>query len=167
MFREFNIHEGKINPFKMIGRQWMLICAGDKNSYNMMTASWGGFGVLWNRDICIAFVRPERYTYKFMERNDYFTLSFLGDEKRDLLSLCGTKSGRDIDKMNIPGLTPAFKEPGFIYFLEAEAVILAKKIYWQDIEPGNFLDGSIMDNYPGCDYHRLYIGEIEKALIRP
>ena len=65
------------NPIEAIGREWMLVTAGDQKSFNTMTASWGGTGYLWNRPVVFVFVRPERYTYEFIERRDAFTLSFL------------------------------------------------------------------------------------------
>ncbi len=166
MFREFDLYSGNVNPFNKIGREWMLVCAGTENNFNMMTASWGGLGVLWNRNVCFAFVRPNRHTFKFMEENEYFTLSFFPESKKDILSLCGTKSGRDIDKMNLPGLTPVYEKPGFIYFSEASFIIYSRKIYFQDLDPSHFLDPSILENYPQKDFHRCYTGEIKKALSR-
>ena len=77
-FIEVHPIELKGNPFDKIGREWMLVSAGSSGNFNTMTASWGGMGVLWNADVCFAFVRPTRYTYEFMEREDYFSLSFSG-----------------------------------------------------------------------------------------
>lgn len=148
----------------LIAKQWMLITAGNEESHNTMTASWGGIGHLWNKDVAYIFIRPQRYTYDFVEKNEFFSLSFFDEKYRDVLKLCGTKSGRDIDKMNLE-ITPVF-EDGNIYYKEARVVMLCKKIYYQDIDSKNFLEESIQKNYPINDYHRVYIGEIYKTLIK-
>ena len=96
------------NPFTLIGNDWALLSAGTPESFNMMTVSWGQVGVLWNKNVATAYVRPQRYTRGFIDQNEIFTLSFFGEEQRDLLKLCGSKSGRDIDKMHLSGLTPEF-----------------------------------------------------------
>ena len=94
--RKIEISELKENFFETIGKEWMLITAGQEKSFNTMTASWGGIGWLWNRPVVFVFIRPERYTYQFTEKNDFFTLSFLGfdNQARNTYNLCGTKSGR-------------------------------------------------------------------------
>jgi flavin reductase (DIM6/NTAB) family NADH-FMN oxidoreductase RutF len=129
------------NIFQLIGQDWMLITAGNMDSFNTMTASRGGMGVLWNKNVCFCVVRPTRYTYNFMEKSDYFTLSFFEEKFRDVLNFCGTHSGRNVNKIEKTGLTPEEGSKG-----------------------GPFLDDSIEDNYPKKDYHRLYIGEIIRVL---
>jgi flavin reductase (DIM6/NTAB) family NADH-FMN oxidoreductase RutF len=148
------------NVFKLIGAEWMLVTAGDKDSFNMMTASWGGLGVLWSKNVCYIFIRPTRYTYGFIEKSNTFTLSFFDRKYKSVLNLCGTKSGRDCDKVKETGITPAETKSGSIYFAEARLVIECRKLYYQDLEPANFLDPEISDNYPEKDYHRMYVGEI-------
>ena len=75
----------------------MLVTAGTKEKFNTMTASWGGIGWLWNKPVAFVFIRPERYTYEFVEKNDYLTLSFLGEENKKIHAVCGSKSGRNIE----------------------------------------------------------------------
>ncbi len=106
--REIDPKEITDNPFALIGNDWMLITAGSQRRFNTMTASWGGLGVLWGRQVAVCFVRPTRYTYGFMERSKRFTLSFFSRRCRSALNLCGTRSGRDVDKVAATGLTPAF-----------------------------------------------------------
>ncbi|MFH0940550.1 MAG: flavin reductase [Candidatus Omnitrophota bacterium] len=156
----------KDNPFRAIGQEWMLITAGEKAKFNMMTASWGGWGVLWHRPICFCVVRPGRYTYEFMEKTKYFTLSYFGKKYKKALEFCGTKSGRDVDKVKATGLTPVEDKKGCVYFKEARLVIMLKKIYFQQIDPDHFLDPKINENYPKKDFHRLYVGEVVKCLAR-
>ncbi len=153
----------KDNPFKLIGADWMLLTAGTLKSFNTMTASWGTLGELWHKKVAYCYVRPQRYTYEFMEKNDTYTLSFFDEKYRDILKLCGTKSGRDIDKISGIGLTPVKTESGSVYFEEARLVLECKKIYYQDIDPTKFLDPGI-DNEYSNDYHRAYIGEIIRVL---
>lgn len=156
----------KDNPFQAIGTDWMLLCAGTMKKFNMMTASWGGWGILWHKPVCFCVVRPGRYTYGFMEKHGYFTLSYFDKKYKKALDFCGTKSGRDMDKATASGLTPVEDATGAVYFKEARLVIVLKKIYFQEIEPKNFLDPKIEDNYPNKDYHRLYVGEVVKCLER-
>ncbi|MHB9154316.1 MAG: flavin reductase family protein [Endomicrobiales bacterium] len=154
------------NVFTLIGRDWMLITAGTIDAYNTMTASWGGFGVLWNKNVCFCVIRPHRYTYSFIERSDYFTLSFFEEEYREALTTCGTCSGKNTNKASAAGLSPVMADSGTVYFREACLVLECKKIYFQDINPEHFLDIEIHGNYPNKDYHRMYIGEIIKCLIK-
>ncbi len=160
---EINPVEFTKNPFKLIGKDWMLVTSGDKNKFNTMTASWGGTGVLWNKNVVFTFIRPQRYTYEFMENNDYFTLCFFGEEHRKALSFCGKYSGRDYDKVKETNLTPLF-DLNAPYFKEAKTVILCKKIYGQFLNKDSIIDNSIESCYAENDYHKMYVGEILKIL---
>ena len=152
------------NVFSLIGDQWMLITAGNQDQCNAMTASWGGLGVLWGKPVATVYIRPQRYTLEFVEREDTFTLCFFGEQYRKALALCGSKSGRDVDKVKECGFTVATAE-GAPYFEEADLVLVCKKAYWQDMDPTHFLDGEIDSKwYPEKDYHRIFIGEIVEVL---
>jgi flavin reductase (DIM6/NTAB) family NADH-FMN oxidoreductase RutF len=153
------------NVFKLIGKDWMLITAGTRESFNTMTASWGGMGVLWDKKVCFAFVRPTRYTFEFLEKSEFYTFSFLEEQYRDTLMYCGTKSGRDVNKVIETNLTPIFGN-GTVFFAEARLVMECRKIYVQDITPDNFLDQTMNEYYPKKDYHRIYVGEIIRCLKR-
>jgi flavin reductase (DIM6/NTAB) family NADH-FMN oxidoreductase RutF len=164
-FPEFNIRSLQDNVFDLLAERWMLVTAGTTASWNTMTASWGGFGHLWNKDVAFAFVRPTRHTFGFMEREGLYTLSFFGSQWREALALCGKVSGRDTDKAALTGLTPLEPEPGAITFEQADLVLVCRTLHKQDLDPAGFIDPSIMDHYDH-DYHRLYIGEIIKGLHR-
>jgi len=153
------------NVFDRIQKTWMLVTAGTKDSWNTMTANWGGLGHLWNRDVAFVFVRPTRHTYGFIERTGLLTLSFFGEEWRDALTVCGTTSGRDVDKASLTGLKPAEPRPGFIGFEQADLTFACRVIHKQDIDPAGFVDGSLEGHYDG-DYHRVYVAEIVAALAR-
>ena len=87
------------NVIKLIGQDWMLVTAGDQEKFNMMTASWGSMGYLWNKPVVMVFVRPQRYTFEFTEKKDEFTLSFFDEKYRHALNVCGSVSGRDVNKV--------------------------------------------------------------------
>jgi flavin reductase (DIM6/NTAB) family NADH-FMN oxidoreductase RutF len=154
------------NVFELIGKEWMLITAGQPEKFNTMTASWGGLGVLWNKNVVFCFVRPNRYTREFLDKEDNFTLSFLPDEFRDELMFCGTNSGREINKIEKTGLSPIPTTSNSLAFEEARLILECKKIYIQDIDPKNFLSKDIENNYPQKDYHRMFIGEITNCLMK-
>ncbi|MBP1737478.1 MAG: hypothetical protein H6Q60_1359 [Oscillospiraceae bacterium] len=152
------------NVFSQIGDQWMLITAGTHEKCNTMTASWGGLGVLWAKNVATLYIRPQRYTYEFLEANGTFTLSFFGEDYRKELALCGSRSGRELDKIGQCGFTVEISDDGAPYFAEAKLVLVCKKLYYQDINPANFCDPSLVEHYSNNDYHRMYIGEIIQAL---
>ena len=163
-FKEIKPVEIEGNPIHMIGHEWMLITAGTPEHFNTMTASWGSMGELWFKPVCFCFVRPQRYTYEFMEKNEAFTLSFFDEKYKSQLNFCGSRSGRETDKVDECGFTPAQAQNGSVFFEEARLVLECRKIYFQDLEPANFLDDAIMKNYPQKDFHRMYIGEITRVL---
>ncbi len=163
-FKQITPEQLTDNPFKLIGKDWMLITGGTPDNFNTMTASWGGLGVLWERKVAFCFIRPTRYTYEFVERSENFTLSFFTEQYRKALTFIGTHTGRDTDKLKETGLTPV-KEGGHVYFNEARLVLACRKLYFQDIIPDRFLDSAINDMYPLKDYHRMYVGEIVKCLV--
>lgn len=150
------------NPFTMFQDDWALVTAGQPESYNTMTVSWGGVGVLWNKDVATIYIRPQRYTMEFIEKNEFFTISVLPQDYRQALSFCGKYSGRDYDKAKETGLTPV-KADGSVAFDEARLVFVCKKLYHSDIDPANFYESELDKNYTLKDYHRMYIGEIIAA----
>lgn len=154
-----------LNPFTLIGKDWALLTAGDETGFNPMTVSWGNMGVMWNKNIVTVYVRPQRYTKEFIDRSDKFTLSFFEESMRPALKLCGSKSGRDLNKVEATGLTPIF-EDGTTCFAEAKLVLECKKIYQDKIRPEGFLSPYIKDCYPQEDYHIIYMGEILKVLTK-
>ena len=166
MFKKISTTSINENTFKLIGEEWMLISAGKDSIYNTMTASWGGLGILWNKPVVYIFIRPQRFTFEFIENNTYFSLSFLESKHKDILTFCGTKSGRNVDKIKETGLRPAYTENGTIYFEQAKLVLECKKLYYNDIQPENFIEQAIDKNYPQKDYHRMYIGEIVSVLSK-
>lgn len=160
-FKEISPETIDSNVFSDIGKKWMLISAAKPDgTVNTMTASWGGMGVLWNKNVFFCFVRPQRYTHEFTEESDRMSLSFFGEEYRAALTFCGRNSGRNVDKFKETGLT-VFNNNGDVGFEEAERIIYGKKLYAGKIDPSAFISDEIEKHYNG-DYHTVYICEIEK-----
>ncbi len=160
------------NAFELIGKEWMLVTGGTKDNFNMMTASWGGIGWLWNKPVAFIFIRPERYTYPLIEKNDHLTLSFLGHDEamRKVYNFCGSKSGRDFDKVKETGLTPIETEHGAITYEEARLTIEGRKMFRSKFTPEEFLDKAALERWyndqPGGSLHTMYIVEIEKVYVK-
>jgi flavin reductase (DIM6/NTAB) family NADH-FMN oxidoreductase RutF len=149
------------NVFNLIDKKWMLITAGTPEHFNMMTASWGGLGVLWNKPMVTIFIRPQRYTYKFVEENSWFNISFFDKKYKQALNFCGSKSGRDFDKVKETGLTPVVTTKNIITFDEAYLSFDCLKLYADDLKPNNFIDKELISKiYPSHDFHRFFLGEI-------
>ena len=166
MFKEISIEKYKDNIVTEFKNNKALLTAGTLRNYNMMTVSWGGVGELWNDDCIFCFVRPQRYTFSFMEENDYFSLTFFGGDENKALAFCGSKSGRDFDKAKETGLIP-FDCGNAVSFKSAKTIFVCRKLAFLDFDPDKFIDDSIDDvNYEHKDYHRMYIGKIEKILVK-
>lgn len=155
------------NVFTTIGKEWMLVTAGTKDKFNMMTASWGCLGWLWNKPVAVMFIRPERYTHELIEQNDSVSLVFLGnsEEARKAYAFCGSKSGRDYDKAAECGLTPVATDGGCVTFGEARLTLECRKLYKTKIRPEEMIDKSIEQWYGGAKggLHDVYVMEITAA----
>ena len=144
-------------------REWFLLTAGDfaSGKFNPMTVGWGAFGIMWKKPMALVVVRPTRHTQRFMDEYPEFTLCGFGAGHRDVLEYCGSRSGRDEDKVSRCGLTPVASSrvaaPGFE---EAELIVECRKMYADDFDPKRFLAQFIDGNYPNKDYHRMYVGEV-------
>lgn len=149
------------NYIRLIGKDWMLVTAGEQAHFNTMTASWGGAGFLWNKPVAFVFIRPQRYTYGFVEKNEGFTLSFFEEKYRKALQICGTLSGRQVNKAEEAGLTPCVTESGNMAFQEARLVLECRKLYTDMIRPEAFREKKLIEQwYPESDFHRMYVAEI-------
>lgn len=173
--KEIPVQELNLNPFTMIGGEWWLITAGSKKEgYNTMTASWGHLGSLWGRPertaymglpTAVVYVRPQRYTKEFLDREATFTLSVFEESYKKQLAYLGSHSGRDENKISKAGLTPAFGNDT-VYFAEAKMVLICRKLYHAPLSESGFVDKSLIEtNYPEKDFHEMYIGEIIKVMV--
>lgn len=153
------LNEFETRPFAMFDRDWALVTAGDLDSFNSMTVSWGSAGTLWNKPVIMVFIKPVRYTAEFMERNEYFTVSTYTDEYRSALSLIGSRSGRDSDKIAKSGLTPVAAGKSVTY-REASRTFLLKKIYQAPFDAGAVPEFAHDLFYAEEDEHIIFIGEV-------
>ena len=161
----------KDNFIEIIGKEWMLVSAGDKDKFNMMTASWGGVGFLWNKPVVFVFIRPERYTREFIDARNEFTITFLGPEHRKAHSICGSKvcgskSGRDMDKVAATGLTPYFTELGNPCFEESRLTLECKTLYVTKMDKNSFIDPALYEKWYSAlagNLHNVYVAEIVNA----
>ena len=164
-FKEVKAEELQFNPFTKIGKEWMLVTAGDEKKCKTMTASWGGVGVMWGKNVVNVYIRKTRYTKEFVDQNDTFTLSFLGEEYRKALNLCGTVSGRDTDKMKDAGIHPYYVD-GTTGIEEADMILVCRKMSETYLDPKDFSDEIDQKWYADKNYHTMYIAEIQKVLVK-
>lgn len=164
-FKEVKAEELQFNPFTKIGKEWMLVTAGDEKKCNTMTASWGGVGVMWGKNVVNVYIRQTRYTKEFVDQNDTFTLSFLGEEYRKALNLCGTVSGRDTDKMKDAGIHPYYVDET-TGIEEADMIFVCRKMSETYLDPKDFSDEIDQKWYADKNYHTMYIAEIQKVLVK-
>ena len=165
MFQELQPKQLTENVFSLFDDRWTLITAGTRDHCNTMTASWGGLGVLWHKNVATIYVRPQRYTFEFLENSPAFTLSFFGEEWRKALTYCGRVSGREEDKFAHCGFHVAMVGEDAPYIQEANLVLVCRKLYWNDLDPAH-MDGTALQHYKNHDYHRMYIAEITKVLVK-
>lgn len=171
MMKEITPAELKVSPWELIAKEWMLITAGTlEKGYNTMTASWGELGSLWGHGgglpVATIYIRPQRYTKKFVDENDYFSLSFYPEEYRKALGYLGSHSGRDESKVAAVGFEPVGDE-NTVWFKEAKLVLICRKLYHAPILEEGFVDKNVINQcYPQKDFHEMYIGEIVKILIQ-
>ncbi len=145
-------------------KKWALLTAGNRDSFNTMTISWGGLGTIWNKPVATVYVRKSRYTHDFMDREDFFTVSFYPEEYRKTLTVLGSKSGRDMDKMTVSGLTA--KETGSsVTFAEAEVTLVCRKLFRQTLEAENIPADIRNSMYADNDLHDMYIGEVVDIIM--
>lgn len=166
-FVKTDYHTLEMNPMKLIGDEWMLVTAGDERSgWNTMTASWGHLGFLWSKPTAICYIRPQRYTKQFADREPLYTLCFFPETYKKALGYLGSHSGRDGDKVAAVGLTPVFGE-GYTYFEEASLVLVCRKLYQAPVREEYFTDRTVIERcYPQKDFHDLYVGEIVEVLTK-
>ena len=154
-----------LDIFTQFDKKWALVTAGNADSFNTMTISWGGMGTIWNKPVATVYVRTSRYTHEFIDNNDYFTISFFPEEYKGILGVLGSKSGREMDKMKDSGLTPV-KTGESVSFEEAQVTLLCRKLFTQRLELSNIPGQIVKDMYSTDAPHDMYIGEIVEILRR-
>jgi len=168
LFREVSPQEIEGNIIKKFQEDWFLLTAGNKAKFNPMTISWGTMGSLWNKPVVTVYVRTDRYTFTLMENSKYFTLCALGPNDKSILQYCGTRSGRNVNKIKESGLKPIFSNTGAVYYEQAVLVIECKKIYAQKINLKKFTDPFFAPKiyHDKSPLHKMYIGEIVRCYVK-
>ncbi len=165
-FEEVNLQNFKFNPFSMLFKDWALVAAGDEQNHNAMTVSWGGFGVLWNRFVATIYIRPQRFTKKFVDSNNQFTINFFDEQFKSALQFCGTNSGENCDKDLQTGLK-AINFKTAVGYKQSKLVFVCKKLYVDQFKSENFVNVNINDTfYVNDDFHFIYFAEIEHLFIK-
>ena len=166
MFKEIKPSELQGNPFDLIGAQWMLITAAKEDgTCNTMTASWGGLGVMWGKDVAFIVVRPQRYTKEFIDNSSTLSLSVLPSGRMKDYAYLGRVSGRDENKIETCGLSVMYDD-NTPYFADSRLVMICEKLFAQPYTSDAFIDPTLLERwYPEQDLHTLYICEIKKILL--
>lgn len=154
------------NLFSLISKDWAVLTVNTPNKVNGMTVSWVQFGHLWNKNVVTVYVRPQRYTFPFIDEQETFSLAFFDEEYRAKLSYLGKASGKDEDKLSHCEFTTSLVENTPVID-QAKLVFVLRKIFVTDIKEENFLDASVVKRcYPKKDFHRAYTAEIVQVLIK-
>jgi len=152
-----------MRPCHLLDQEWALLVAGSEKP-NPMTVSWGGFGTVWNRPVVTIYVRPTRFTFCLLETEPEFTLNVLPAEFRGALELCGSRSGRDLDKWKATGLERTASETVKVPRVkQADLALECRVLASMNVTPSKFLDPTLEELYPEKDYHRAYVGQILAA----
>lgn len=152
------------NVFDMIGKQWMLVGAAKDGKTNAMTASWGGLGIMWGKNVAFVFIRETRYTKEFVDNGETFSLSFFGEDKREMLGYMGKVSGREEDKIAKSGLHVTLEKNAPV-FAEAELTLICRKMYAQEMKEECFTDREAVGKWYGDgNYHTMYVAEITDVI---
>lgn len=157
------------NPFEEFGSNYALVTAGGKDGYNPMTISWGTIGVLWNKNVAIIFIRPERKTMEYIQKNSKFTISFFDGKYMEELKLAGKISGHDYkEKFSEIGLTAIYDVDADVYYAkEASYVLKCTKLYMGDINSDGFVDKSLIEKfYKEQGYHKIIVAQINTYLVK-
>lgn len=143
----------------------LLLGAYDKTGRaNAMTIGWGSIGSIWGLPMWIVLVRPSRYTYECIEHSRAFTVCAPGEDLAQACGVCGTKSGRQGDKLAECGLTvgraahvaaPVIEQCPMIYECQV--------VHYNDVVPSALAPEIQHGAYRNGDYHRVYYGKIIAA----
>lgn len=158
----------KIDVFARFNQQLTVVTAGTMDDFNAMTIGWGMMWNIWGHpgSAITIYVSPDRNTHEYLEREDYFTVSFFPEEYRDDVITLGRISGIHSNKIEHTSLTPVELNNGVSY-KQAELTFLCKKIYEYDFEKEK-MPVHMQKIYGTLAPHTEYIGYIEdvKGFIR-
>ncbi len=153
----------KVDPIVEMRNRWDLVTAEVDGVANTLTCAWGAFGNVAEKKTVTVYIRPQRYTKKFMDASGRFTMTFF-EGHMEALGFLGSHSGADVpDKIEKAGLHLTHVD-GQPTFEEAKYILICKTIYRQPLVAEGFVDPALAQAaFPAKDYSVMYIAEIEKA----
>ena len=166
VFQPVNPEDIENGAYSFVGEK-IIISSMKGDKVNAVSAAWGGVGYGWTKRVTFIFVRKSRYTKDCIDESGEYSISFMDQEKyRGALKYLGLVSGRDEDKISGSRLTVNYDD-GIPYIDEAREVITCKVIYKQEFDKDCFVDKNIIEElYKDGDYHILYVGEVQKIMLR-
>jgi flavin reductase (DIM6/NTAB) family NADH-FMN oxidoreductase RutF len=146
--------------FEMLSHGGALLASTrEDGSSNVMTIGWATAGIIWGLPVMVVLVRPSRYTYQFIEKSGVFTVNVPTAEMRAYVNMCGTKSGRDVDKLaDVPASMG--QKVNCVTLDECPLVYECRVVHTNDIVPENLVPEITGRAYRQGDFHRLYYGQI-------
>ena len=162
-----------VNAFDYAGEickampQGILLTTKAGDTVDTMTIGWGTIGIQWGKPVFIAFVRDSRYTMEMLNANGEFTVNVpLGEIDKKILGYCGTKSGRDTDKIADMGLTLVEPEVISVPGIKELPLTLECKVIYRQRQENDQIPADLYNRYyPAGDYHTAFYGEIVSAYV--
>ena len=147
----------------------LLLAATDNEGHsNVMTIGWGTVGIIWGQPVFIVMVRPSRYTSQFIEDSKEFTVNVPAAAMRSWVGVCGSQSGRDIDKFGDYGMSTTPGQHVRAVTIDACPMVYeCRSLHHNDLSPANLEAAAEKRFYDGKDYHRLYFGQILGTYASP
>lgn len=169
MKRQIKVWDEAGHILDAIGKGVLLTAAAD-GKVNTMTIGWGTLGIEWGKPIFIAFVRESRYTKELLDKNPEFTVNIpYGEYDKSILSICGTRSGRDMDKVQELGLTLEPSDTISVPGIRQLPLTLECQVIYRQEQDENAIDAESKKRYypedPQGDYHTAYYGKITAAYV--
>ena len=163
--KEIRAEEIKDNAFSLIGKDYLAVTVQAEGKVNAMTASWGGLGVLWNKNVATIYIRPTRYTKELLDSGEEFSLCVLNNKAKNRYDYLGSHSGRDEDKLLVAKLKVNYMND-VPWIDDSRLVLFCRKLYAQELDAYSFTDEKVLkQNYRKNDFHTMYIAEITKVLV--
>ncbi len=171
LFKEISVKEIPESVFKLVGEDYTIITAGDPGHFNSMVASWGGWGLLFEKPTAWCFLRANRYTLELIRKEQGYTLSYFEEHHKPSLMEFGTQSGRDSNKMKETTLTTVQTPKGLMSYKEAKLIIECQLTQITTVSPDDFISQEgrdfVREGYQEAnEYHKLVFGEITGVWVR-
>ncbi|MDR2129666.1 MAG: flavin reductase [Odoribacteraceae bacterium] len=159
------------NVFRLVGEDYTVITSGTGEDYNSMTASYGGWGILFNEPSTWCFLRANRYTLEYIRREKRYTMTYFDEPYRDQVMLFGTSSGRDSDKMKKHTLSAVKTPAGSVAYKEAKLIIECELTEITTVQPADYYSEEgrsfvVKAHEEVKEYHKLVFGKITGAWVR-